>query len=107
MCLQVDGVKGPSYLETIPKFDLVCGMSFDYMHCVLLGIVRLLLKLWFTTSFHKDPWYLGKVVKQIDDVYCNIRPPDEISRTPRSMESTLKYWKDMYPFMYCICMPIQ
>lgn len=98
-------MKGPSYLEIIPNFDLVCGMSFDYMHCVLLGVVRLLLKLWFTTSFHKDPWYLGKMVKQIDDVYCKIRPPDEISRTPRSIENTLKYWKGMYIHL-STCMPI-
>ena len=53
----------------------------------------MLLKLWFTTSYHRNPWYLGKVVKQIDDICCKIRPPDEITRTLRSIESTLKYWK--------------
>lgn len=44
--VQVFGVKGPSWLANIPQFDLIRGMSFDYMHCVLLVICRLLLRLW-------------------------------------------------------------
>jgi len=48
------------------------------MYCVLLGIVRLLLRLWFTSSHHKELWYLGRVVKEIDDILCKITPPDEI-----------------------------
>jgi len=34
-------MKGPSWLATIPQFDLIRGMSFDYMHCVLLVVCRL------------------------------------------------------------------
>ena len=87
------GVKGPSCLEIIPEFNLISGMSFDYMHNVLLGVTRLLLRLWFTTSNHEQPWYLGRVVKDIDQTLLKITPPDEISRTPRSIENTMKYWK--------------
>lgn len=43
------GIKGPSYLSLLPKYDIVCGTTVDYMHCVLLGVTRLLLGLWFTT----------------------------------------------------------
>ena len=39
--LQVCGVKGPSWLSVIPSFDLIEGVSVDYMHCVLLGVCRL------------------------------------------------------------------
>lgn len=28
------GVKGPSALVNLPKFDLISGMVPDYMHCV-------------------------------------------------------------------------
>ena len=80
-------------MQNIPSFDIVKGMSFDYMHCVLLGVTRLLLRLWFTTSFHCQMWYLGKAVKEIDCLLCSITPPDEMKRTPRSIETTLKYWK--------------
>lgn len=86
-------MKGPSWLENIPQFDIIKGMSFDYMHCVLLGITRLLLRLWFTSSYHSQLWYLGSNVKNIDQLLCTIRPPDEMKRTPRSIENSLKYWK--------------
>ena len=86
-------MKGPSWLQTIPHFDMFRGMSFDYMHCVLLGIARMLLKLWFGSQHHKQLWYLGGAVKEIDKVLCAFTPPDEITRTPRSIEQTLKFWK--------------
>ena len=100
--LKVFGVKGPSWLEIIPEFDVTRAMSFDYMHCVLLGVTRLLLRLWFTKSFHNELWYLGKVVQDIDKLFCSICPPDEINRTPRSIEHTLKYWKGMESKSICI-----
>lgn len=86
-------MKGPSWLEIVPEFDMIKGMSVDYMHCVLLGVTRVLLRLWFTKSFHGQLWYLGNVVTELDGLLCSICPPDEMKRTPRSIESTLKYWK--------------
>lgn len=77
----------------VPKFDLVRGVAVDYMHCVLLGVTRLLLRLWFDSSHHREPWYIGKEVAEVDARLCAIRPPDEISRTPRSIQRTVKYWK--------------
>lgn len=97
--LQLYGVKGPSWLSTVPNFDLVQGVAVDYMHCVLLGVTRLLLRLWFTSSHHKEPWYIGRHVVEVDKRLCAIRPPDEILRTPRSVEKTVKYWKGQ-----CVCM---
>lgn len=79
-------------MEAIPNFDLFKGMSFDYMHCILLGVTRKLLHLWFD-KHHAEIWYLGKAVKEIDILLCSVQPPREIKRTPRSIESTLKYWK--------------
>ena len=86
-------MKGPSLLQTIPNFDLHKGMSFDYMHLALLGVTRKLLQLWFNKKHHKQMWYLGNATKDIDALLCSICPPYEIRRTPRSIESTLKYWK--------------
>ena len=42
------GVKGLSWLSTLPYFDTIRGFSVDYMHCVLLGVCRQLLKLHVT-----------------------------------------------------------
>ena len=91
--LQVNGVKGPSWLSVVPCFDLVEGVSVDYMHCVLLGVCRLLLRLWLQSSNHQKLWYIGTRIPDLDARLCSIKPPSEMQRTPRSMESTLKFWK--------------
>lgn len=95
-CIQVFGIKGPSWLCIIPLYDLIDGMSIDYMHCVLLGVGRLLLKMWIQSSYHQELWYIGNQVKSIDERLCSITPPDEIQRTPRSIELTVKFWKGIF-----------
>ena len=94
--IQVHGIKGPSWLATIPQFNIIEALSFDYMHIVCLGIVRLVLHLWFDSTHSKQPWYLRCHIKEIDRMLCAITPPDEILRAPRSIEGTLKYWKGIY-----------
>ena len=86
-------VKGPSWLRTIQSFDLIRGMSFDYMHCVLLITCWVLLNLWFNSKNHSELWYIGCAVKEVDQRLCSIQPPNEIKRTPRSIQHSLKYWK--------------
>ena len=44
--MQVDGIKGPTWLSCLKSFDMVKGMSPEYMHSALLGVSRLLLSLW-------------------------------------------------------------
>ena len=95
-------MKGPSQLAIVPKFDLVRGVAVDYMHCVLLGATRLLLRLWFDSHHYHEPWYIGRRVMEIDDKLCAIRPPDEMPRTPRSIDRTVKYWKGMIAPKYII-----
>jgi len=52
---------------TIPEFNLVCGISVDYIHCVLLGVCRQLMKLWLKNKYHKEQWYIGDRVVQLDN----------------------------------------
>ena len=98
--LKVYGIKGPSWLSTIPHYDLIRGTSIDYMHCVLLGVCKQVIKLWTQSKYHKELWYIGSSVDDINKRLVAIKPPSEIQRTPRSLES-LKYWKgtiiDRYP----------
>ena len=47
----VRGVKGPTFLSRLKSYDLVLGTGIDYMHSVLLGAMRLLMFLWFSTEF--------------------------------------------------------
>ncbi|CAC5395456.1 unnamed protein product [Mytilus coruscus] len=49
------GIKGPSFLMTLKSYDYVKSSSIDYMHGVLLGIGKLLIKLWVGSS-HRPLW---------------------------------------------------
>ncbi|XP_062593832.1 uncharacterized protein LOC134255326, partial [Saccostrea cucullata] len=46
----INGIKGPSFLMTLMSYDFVNSTSIDYMHGVLLGITKLLTKLWISTT---------------------------------------------------------
>lgn len=86
------GVKGHSPVSSIPAFSVAKGFVPDYMHCVLLGVVRAMLNLWIDSSFHQHPWYIGTRIRDIDQRLLSIQPPNIITRAPRSI-TTRKYWK--------------
>ena len=69
------------------------GTTVDYMHCVLLGVCRQLLKLWLETKHSKELWYIGSKCAKLDQSLCNIKPPAEIKTTLRSIKTTRKFWK--------------
>lgn len=50
------GVKGKSVLHGLTEFDIIDGDPIDYMHCVLLGVVRTFTSLWFESKHHNEPW---------------------------------------------------
>ncbi|XP_064462210.1 uncharacterized protein LOC135372623 [Ornithodoros turicata] len=87
----VKGVKGPTVLSLLRKFDIGRGFTVDYMHCVLLGVARMFLALWLDTKHHRRDWYLGSSATEIESRLMSIRPPD-VTRTPRSLKHRL-YWK--------------
>jgi hypothetical protein len=80
------GVKGPSILFLLPSFNVISGLSPDYMHCSLLGATFQFLKLWLTST--GAPYYIQRA-EWIDQVLLSIKPPNEIRRTPRSIAKFL------------------
>lgn len=46
------GIKSASRLLTLPKFDVVHGFVFDYMHTALLGIARSMFFAWTESKNH-------------------------------------------------------
>ena len=81
----VFGIKGPSWLSVVPGYNVVEGDTVDYMHCVLLGVTKMLLKLWFDTEHSKELWYCGNKIEEADSKLLQIKPPCSITRTPRSI----------------------
>ena len=65
------------------------------MHCVLLGVTKMLLKLWFNinSEHSKEVWYCANQVKKADAKLLQIKPPTIIIRVPRSIQQHRSYWK--------------
>lgn len=88
--LAVHGVKGISPLVLIPSFDIIKQCPVDYMHCVLLGVVKQLCNIWFekpNTSF-----YIKRHLKDIDKILETIGSFKEASRSARRITDR-KSWK--------------
>ncbi|KAL1277061.1 hypothetical protein QQF64_023734 [Cirrhinus molitorella] len=82
----VRGVKGVSPLLFLPFFNIISGFVPEYIHAVLLGVVRQFMTLWFDSSYHCKPWYIGTRKDILNSQLLSIRPPKEITRTPSSLE---------------------
>jgi hypothetical protein len=79
------GVKTLTPLLLLDKFDMVIGFTIDYMHCILLGIVRQFLDLWLNTKHHGKLWYVGTQTAEINSRLLAVKPPCNVKRMPRSV----------------------
>ena len=87
----VHGIKGISVLAS--SINLVDGIPIDYMDAVLEGVTKWLMRAWFKSENHAQPFYLGRSVQQIDRILMQQHPPSEFSRAPRSIREHGSYWK--------------
>lgn len=73
--------------------DMVASFPIDYMHNVLEGVTRALLRAWFDSKNHGAPYYIRGHIRDIDLQLMKQHPPNEFSRPPRSIAKHFKYWK--------------
>ncbi|KAJ8316716.1 hypothetical protein KUTeg_005735 [Tegillarca granosa] len=85
------GVKGMSWGFSLPNFDIINSMCLDYMHAVLLGVMKHLLNLWFTKD-KMEMFSISKKIKTVQERLMQIKPPNNVTRTPRTLDD-LKHWK--------------
>ena len=72
-------MKGASPLAALKGFDLVKGVAIDYMHNVLIGVVKALQDKWFHGDKH-SPYYIGKKVL----LYISITNDLDLAHSPCS-----------------------
>lgn len=96
----VKGVKGCTILSCLPLLDIGTCVIPEYMHSVLLGVVKQFLRIWFCK---KGPWKLKKKVLNINKYLMNIKPLQSFARKPRSIlefksykATELYYWLMFY-----------
>lgn len=104
----INGVKGTSVVLLLDTFHIIDSLVPDYMHCVLLGVVNTFVEAWFDSSSFENEWYLGRHVKEFDFRLMNIKPPSEITRTPRSINDRKQYkaseWRTFLLYYSPVCL---
>lgn len=83
----IKGIRDISALTAVPAFDIINGITIDYMHCVCLGVFKRLLWLWLDPSNHGKRFYLS--VDQINIINARltkIKPCSYISRRPENIK---------------------
>ncbi|XP_062554341.1 uncharacterized protein LOC134219583 [Armigeres subalbatus] len=86
----INGIKGLSVFLSIPYFDIVAGFPPDYMHSVLLGVVRQIWELCTASANHAKPYYVGQKLKEVEYRIINIKVPSSFSRYPGKIEDMKK-----------------
>lgn len=86
------GVKGFSSMVKAPGLDIIRGTTIDYMHCVLLGVMKMMLSLWFDISHRTKDWSIRNKIKEINERLLSIQPPNFINRMPQNLED-ISQWK--------------
>ncbi|XP_071796398.1 uncharacterized protein [Asterias amurensis] len=81
----VFGVKGATWLLKCPMFDVITGVSVDYMHCVCICVTKKLIRLWTNTEYKRCPCYVGSSKEEIDKRLLLMTPTNRISRLPRTI----------------------
>jgi hypothetical protein len=78
---------GTSPFINVPSFDMIKNFPNDYMHSVLLGIVRKLIAIWTTTKGPKIGKLSQVAINRIDAKLQILkeRTPNEFGRKPRSL----------------------
>lgn len=89
----IRGIKGPCWFAGLEYYDLIKGTAIDYMHCVLEGVTKSLLNLWFSPSYKMEPFNISNRIQEVDGRLCQIKPPNDITRCPRKIEKEVQYWK--------------
>ena len=74
-----NGIKGPSWLARLESYDIIKGTGVDYMHCVLLGDVKTLMKLWFSSNHSKESFSIRSHIDDIDAEIKKVHLPDRVA----------------------------
>ncbi|XP_078365460.1 uncharacterized protein LOC144649753 [Oculina patagonica] len=104
----VNGIRGKCAFSSLGDwFDIVMGFVPDYMHCVLQGVTKTLLRLWFSPVNKDFDFFIGDKVDEVDEALLKIRPNDHINRLPRKLSSNFQHLKasELRAWLLYYCLP--
>jgi hypothetical protein len=109
-----NGVKGRTELLSIEGFDPTIQMPVDFMHCVLLGVMKHLLTLWLKPSYSSRRFHISKDRQSLmEDRYKKIKTYTECTRKASSLVNKYQVFKanEYFNFLfyyskYVLCAPV-
>ena len=88
------GVKGHSILVKYIEFPSC--VPIDYLHSILEGVFKQIMKRFFDSKYHDKPYSLRKHMHVIEKCVSQVIPPKEIARLPRSIDHIAFYKASEY-----------
>ncbi|XP_062700995.1 uncharacterized protein LOC134285047 [Aedes albopictus] len=85
------GVLGKTVFASLRAFDVISSFPPDYMHAVLLGVMKQVWTMWTESEFHKQPFYIGNSLQEVEKRLLSFRPPSSFARYPRQLKEFKKY----------------
>lgn len=87
-----DYQKAENVFSDIPRFGLITCVPLDYMHLILLGVVKRLIWLWIKgpLKVRRSPYDIKRISKRLEDLKST--KPREFKRRPRPI-SEFGMWK--------------
>ncbi|XP_034944879.1 uncharacterized protein [Chelonus insularis] len=80
--IHIKGVKGSTVISNLPFIDLGTCVIPEFMHSVLLGVVKQFINIWINKT---GDWNIKKHLDNIDSFILNIHPPYFFNRMPRKL----------------------
>lgn len=102
-----NGVMSISCLLPFDQYDVIRGHPLDYMHGVLLGVVKALINHWNITANKKEAFFLNKVSRNLlNQRIQSLKLCNFIRRRPRSLEDRNLFKANEYRTMLLYILPI-
>lgn len=99
----INGVKGFSVLMNLLTLDMVWGFPNDYLHSILLGVVKYLFDIWIETKILKKD-----TLTELNNRLLNMTPSHEIHRLPRMIKDKAKWkgteWRSWLLYYSLVCL---
>lgn len=82
----VNGVKGLSCLIAFNRFDIINNFGLDYMHAILLGVMKKFIDLWCNPKYKSKSFYIKEKDRNIiNNRLVAIKPCSYITRKPKPL----------------------
>ena len=90
--IAIFGVKGKTVLLDIPLFNPIIQTPVDFMHCVLLGVVKTMLSLWLTSKNSHEKYYINTNKRLLlEKKLLSLKTYSECTRKPRPISDYKNY----------------